>query len=196
MTLVLPIAFTIVMLAVWFVVAVVAATTSACCCTCPLALVAAAFILHRLGERIAVRITGRPRSRRTARRAVARSTRGLLTIAVALAGPIDALAQSLVLGPHGPARAAAHRRAAADRDGRTLDVDLAPAAARVPPAHAPTRSRAPRASLRSAPPAAGSARRSARGLRSASTSSSGTCRPSMTSPCGAPPSTRSKHIPT
>ena len=60
----------------------------------PLALTAAAFALHLLGERIAVIVTGRPRSRAARTRAMLFYA-GLLTILIALGTPIDSLAQKL-----------------------------------------------------------------------------------------------------
>ena len=60
----------------------------------PLALVVVAFWLHRLGERRASARTGRRRGRRIRRRALLFYA-GLLTILVALTGPIDALAGQL-----------------------------------------------------------------------------------------------------
>ena len=60
----------------------------------PLVLVVAAFSLHLLGERRAAARTGRPRDRRARRRALTFYA-GLLTILVALTGPLDALAGRL-----------------------------------------------------------------------------------------------------
>jgi len=60
----------------------------------PVLLVAAAFALHLLGERRAATRTGRPRDRRARRRALTFYA-ALLTILVALTGPIDALAGQL-----------------------------------------------------------------------------------------------------
>ena len=60
----------------------------------PLILTTAALGLHLLGERLAVVLTGRPRSRAARRRAISFYA-GLLTIFVALAGPIDSLAEKL-----------------------------------------------------------------------------------------------------
>jgi cytochrome c oxidase assembly factor CtaG len=61
----------------------------------PLALTCAAFVLHLLGERRASILTGRPRDRRARRRAMTFYA-GLATIAVAVATPIDTLAQKLL----------------------------------------------------------------------------------------------------
>ena len=60
----------------------------------PVVLVVAAFALHLLGERRAATRTGRPRGRRARRRGLTFYA-ALLTILVALAGPIDALAGQL-----------------------------------------------------------------------------------------------------
>jgi putative membrane protein len=61
----------------------------------PLGLTWAAFWLHLLGERMAVRRTGRPRSRLARRRALAFYA-GLLAIVAAIATPIDTLSQQLL----------------------------------------------------------------------------------------------------
>lgn len=60
----------------------------------PVALVLVAFMLHLLGERRAAARAGRPRDRRARLRALTFYA-GLLTILVALAGPIDALTGQL-----------------------------------------------------------------------------------------------------
>jgi putative membrane protein len=60
----------------------------------PLVLIVVVFSLHLLGERRAAARTGRPRDRRARRRALTFYA-GLLTILVALTGPIDALAGQL-----------------------------------------------------------------------------------------------------
>ncbi len=60
----------------------------------PLVLIVVVFSLHLLGERRAAARTGRPRDRRAHRRALTFYA-GLLTILVALTGPIDALAGQL-----------------------------------------------------------------------------------------------------
>jgi hypothetical protein len=60
----------------------------------PVALVVAAFALHLTGERRAAARTGRPRDRSAQRRALTFYA-ALLTILVALTGPIDALAGQL-----------------------------------------------------------------------------------------------------
>ena len=60
----------------------------------PLALTAAAFALHLLGERIAVIVTGRPRSRAARTRALMFYA-GLSVVFLALGAPIDSLAQRL-----------------------------------------------------------------------------------------------------
>lgn len=61
----------------------------------PLALTLAVLALHVLGERRAVVLTGRPRGRRARTRA-SLFYAGLLTIFLALATPVDALAQQLL----------------------------------------------------------------------------------------------------
>jgi cytochrome c oxidase assembly factor CtaG len=61
----------------------------------PLGLTWAAFWLHLLGERLAVRRTGRPRSRTARRRALAFYA-GLLAIVIAIATPIDTLSSQLL----------------------------------------------------------------------------------------------------
>jgi putative membrane protein len=60
----------------------------------PLVLVVAAFALHLLGERRAAVRTGRPRGRRARRRALIFYA-GLLTIVVALTGPLDTFSGEL-----------------------------------------------------------------------------------------------------
>ena len=60
----------------------------------PLILTSAAFGLHLLGERTAVLVTGRPRSRAARLRALSFYA-GLLTVVIALIGPIDSLALKL-----------------------------------------------------------------------------------------------------
>jgi putative membrane protein len=60
----------------------------------PLVLVVAAFALHLLGEHRAAARTGRPRDRRARRRALTFYA-ALLTILIALTGPLDALAGQL-----------------------------------------------------------------------------------------------------
>jgi putative membrane protein len=60
----------------------------------PLILTTAAFGLHLLGERMAAIVTGRPRSRAARLRALSFYA-GLLVVIVALAGPIDSLAEKL-----------------------------------------------------------------------------------------------------
>ena len=61
----------------------------------PLGLTWAAFWLHLLGERLAVRRTGRPRSR-TARRRALSFYAGLLAIVIAIATPIETLSKQLL----------------------------------------------------------------------------------------------------
>jgi len=61
----------------------------------PLGLTWAAFWLHLLGEHLAVRRTGRPRSRLARRRALAFYA-GLLAIVAAIATPIEALSKQLL----------------------------------------------------------------------------------------------------
>jgi len=63
--------------------------------TLPLGLTWVAFSLHLLGERAAVRRTGRPRGRLARRRAIAFYA-GLLAIVAAIATPIDTLSQQLL----------------------------------------------------------------------------------------------------
>jgi putative membrane protein len=60
----------------------------------PLVLVVAAFTVHLIGERRAAARTGRPRARRARQRALLFYA-GLLTIAVALTGPLDTLTREL-----------------------------------------------------------------------------------------------------
>ncbi len=60
----------------------------------PAVLVVAAFVLHLLGERRAVTLTGRPRSRRARLRALSFYA-GLVTILIALESPVDGLAAQL-----------------------------------------------------------------------------------------------------
>jgi putative membrane protein len=62
--------------------------------TLPLVLVVAAFTLHLIGEHRAAAGTGRPRARRARQRALIFYA-GLLTIAVALTGPLNTLAREL-----------------------------------------------------------------------------------------------------
>ena len=61
----------------------------------PLGLTWAAFWLHLLGERLAVRRTGRPRSRAARRRALAFYA-GLMAIVIAIATPIETLSRQLL----------------------------------------------------------------------------------------------------
>jgi cytochrome c oxidase assembly factor CtaG len=61
----------------------------------PLGLTWAAFWLHMLGEHVAVRRTGRPRSRLARRRALTFYA-GLLAIAVSIATPIETLSKQLL----------------------------------------------------------------------------------------------------
>ncbi len=61
----------------------------------PLGLTWAAFWLHLLGERVAVRRTGRPRSRLARRRALTFYA-GLLAIVLAIATPIETLSKQLL----------------------------------------------------------------------------------------------------
>jgi putative membrane protein len=60
----------------------------------PTTLTLAAYVLHVLGERRAVVLTGRPRDRRAPARALTFYA-GLATIMIALASPLDALAEKL-----------------------------------------------------------------------------------------------------
>lgn len=61
----------------------------------PLALICAAFVLHVLGERRAVVLTGRPRSRQARQRAMCFYA-GLATIGVTLVTPIESYSQKLL----------------------------------------------------------------------------------------------------